>query len=133
MTLEEALRDVETRENQLRLHIIRSEEYVRRFERDFKRQVLMLYLSIVLLLLFQSVFAWSFATHLKFGEMTLILTTSFLAILNCLLLINTKSWLKRINEAWIDPQEKIAMDNIRMQRREILEKLVADAAMPQQS
>ncbi len=131
MTLEEALRDVETRENQLRLHIIRSEEYVRRFERDFKRQVFMLYLAIVLLLLFQSLFAISIAGHLKFGEMALVLTTSFLAILNCVLLINTKSWLKRINESWIEPQEKTALDMIRMQRREIMEKIVTSPVIPQ--
>ncbi|PAW77801.1 MAG: hypothetical protein B9S32_09360 [Verrucomicrobia bacterium Tous-C9LFEB] len=131
MTLEEALRDVETRENQLRLHIIRSEEYVRRFERDFKRQVFMLYLAIVLLLLFQSLFAISIAGHLKFGEMALVLTTSFLAIMNCVLLINTKSWLKRINESWIEPQEKTALDMIRMQRREIMEKIVTSPVIPQ--
>lgn len=133
MTLEEALRDVETRENQLRLHIIRSEEYVRRFERDFKRQVFMLYLAIVLLLLFQSLFAISVAGHLKFGEMALVLTTSFLAILNCVLLINTKSWLKRINESWIEPQEKTALDMIRLQRREIMEKIVTSPVIPQDS
>lgn len=134
MTLEEALRDVETRENQLRLHIIRSEEYVRRFERDFKRQVLMLYLSIALLLLFQSLFAIGMAGHLHFGQMALVLTTSGLAIMNCFLLISTKSWLKRVNEAWIEPQEKIAMDNVRMQRREIMERLVsATATVPQES
>lgn len=131
MTLEEALRDVETRENQLRLHIIRSEEYVRRFERDFKRQVFMLYLAIALLLLFQSLFAISIAGHLKFGELALVLTTSFLAIMNCLLLINTKSWLRRINEAWIEPREKMVLDNIRLQRREIMDKLTAGTPVPQ--
>lgn len=132
MTLEEALKDVETRENQLRLHIIRSEEYVRRFERDFKRQVFMLYLAIALLLLFQSLFAISLAGHLKFGEMALILTTSFLAIMNCVLLINTKSWLKRINEAWIEPQEKAALDHIRLQRREVMDKLITSTVIPQE-
>lgn len=133
MTLEEALRDVETRENQLRLHIIRSEEYVRRFERDFKRQVFMLYLAIVLLLLFQSLFMISLAGRLHFGEMALVMTTSFLAIMNCILLINTKSWLRRINESWIDPQEKTALDAIRLQRREIMEKMISTPAVPQES
>jgi hypothetical protein len=133
MTLEEALRDVETRENQLRLHIIRSEEYVHEFERNFKRQLLLLYLAIALLLLFQSWFALSFAGHLKMSELTLIIVTSILAILNCCLLINTKSWLKRINEAWIDPQEKIALDSVRMQRREILEKMVTSATLTPES
>lgn len=124
---------METRENQLRLHIIRSEEYVHEFERNFKRQLLLLYLAIALLLLFQSWFALSFAGHLKMSELTLIIVTSILAILNCCLLINTKSWLKRINEAWIDPQEKIALDSVRMQRREILEKMVTSATLTPES
>ena len=58
MTIEERLHDVETREEQLRSHILRSTEYMRKFQREFKRQVLLLYLSIALLLAFQSFFAW---------------------------------------------------------------------------
>lgn len=91
----------------------------------------MLYLAIALLLLFQSLFAISIAGHLKFGELALVLTTSFLAIMNCLLLINTKSWLRRINEAWIEPREKMVLDNIRLQRREIMDKLTAGTPVPQ--
>lgn len=128
VTPQEALHDVETREQQLRWHILRSEEYLERFQREFKRQVLMLYLSIVLLFLFQSLFAWNMRAHLQMNEAALILITTLLAIMNCILLIHTKSWLRRVNQAWIEPQEKIALDSIEIQKREILERLSIQGA-----
>lgn len=123
MTPEEALQDVIKREEQLRMHIIRSEEYLRRLDRDLKRQVLMLYVSIVLLLGFQGLYAWSLRHELAFTEAGMMVVTSLLAIFNCVLLIRTKGFMRRINEAWINPAEKIALDSVRMQRREILERM----------
>lgn len=123
MTIEERLHDVEKREEQLRSHILRSHEYLRKFDREFKRQVLLLYLSIILLVAFQTVYAWHFGSRLAPSELSMILVTTVLAIVNCGLLIRTKRWLTRINEAWIEPQEKIALDTIRVQRVEIIEKL----------
>jgi hypothetical protein len=128
MNLEDALRDVETREQQLRLHLLRSEEYVRKFEREFKRQVFMLYISIMLLLGFQSLYGVWMYHRISYSETLMIVVTTFLAIFNCLLLIRTKSWLRRLNEAWLDPSEKRALDSVRMQRRELLERLASPPA-----
>lgn len=115
-----AWQDLETRENQLRLHIIRSEEYLRNFDREFKRQVLMLYLSIAILVLFQSWFLYQ-TMGLSRWELALgVAGISVLAIGNCVLLIRTKLFLHRVNEAWIAPQEKIALDNLRSERQELL-------------
>jgi len=49
-----------------------------------------------------------------------------LAIVNCLLLIRTKTWLHRLNEAWLGPQEKVAITTLRSQRKEIMTRLAAD-------
>ena len=130
MTPEEILHDVETREKQLHWHILKSEEYVARFRREFNRQVFMLYLSIVLLIAFQSLFAWNYRNHLNFDEAALGIGTAVLAIINCGLLIYTKSWLKKINESWIEPQEKIALDTIRIQKSEVLERLMTPTKVP---
>jgi hypothetical protein len=46
--------------------------------------------------------------------------TAFLAIVNCLLLIQTKTWLRRLNETWLKPQEKVALTTLRSQRSELL-------------
>lgn len=123
MDLQTAWQDLETRENQLRLHIIRSEEYLRQFDRDFKRQVLMLYLCIALILLFQSWFFYQSAMYSRWDIALFVLGISVLAIGNCMLLIRTKLFLNRINEAWIEPQEKIALNNLRAERYELIQKL----------
>jgi len=51
--------------------------------------------------------------------------TSVLAIANCLLLIKTKTWLHRLNEAWLGPQEKVAITTLRSQRKEIQSRITS--------
>lgn len=123
MDLQTAWQDLETRENQLRLHIIRSEEYLRQFDRDFKRQVLMLYVCIALILLFQSWFLYQSAAYSRWEIALFVFGVSVLAIGNCVLLIRTKLFLNRVNEAWIEPQEQIALNNLRTERHELLQKM----------
>ncbi len=123
MSAEETLHDVEIREQQLQAYLLRSPEYLRRADQELKRQVTMLYLAIALLLVFQGLFTFREAGTLPFSGMILISVTSILAIVNCLLLIQTKTWLRRLNEAWLNPQEKIAISTLRVQREEILFRL----------
>ena len=127
MTDEASIQDVQTREEQLRLHILRSEDYVRCFRKDLNRQAFLVYLSIVLLLAFQTLFAWGFGADLETKQLALILVTSALAIANCFLLIQTRSWMRRINERWIAPQEKVALETLRVKRHEMLENATQDA------
>lgn len=123
MTPEKALQDIETREEQLARHIIRSQDYLSRFHAEFRRQVQILYLSIILLILFQSLFAWQFTHYLGGMELALVIATTLLAIVNCALLIRTKGWLKNVNEEWIDPEEKAALETIRKQRHQVLKQI----------
>jgi len=123
MSAEETLHDVEIREQQLQAYLLRSPENLRRADQELKRQVTMLYLAIALLLVFQGLFTFREAGTLPFSGMILISVTSILAIVNCLLLIQTKTWLRRLNEAWLNPQEKIAISTLRVQREEILFRL----------
>jgi len=119
MSAEETLHDVTIRVQQLESFILRSPEYLRRADQELKRQVAMLYLAIALLLLFQGLFTFHATSHLPMSGMILISVTSFLAIVNCLLLIHTKTWLHRLNEAWLGPQEKIALKSLRNQQDEL--------------
>jgi hypothetical protein len=119
MSAEETLHDVTIRVQQLESFILRSPEYLRRADQELKRQVAMLYLAIALLLLFQGLFTFSATAHLPMSGMILMSVTSFLAIVNCLLLIHTKTWLHRLNEAWLGPQEKIALKSLRCQQDEL--------------
>jgi hypothetical protein len=57
--------------------------------------------------------------------MMLVSVTSILAIANCLLLIRTKTWMHRLNEAWLGPQERVAISSLRSQRDQILARLAA--------
>jgi hypothetical protein len=123
VSAEETLHDVEIREQQLEAFILRSPEYLKRADRELKRQVTTLYLAIALLLLFQGFFTLKVLGVLPFSEMLLVSVTSVLAIVNCLLLIKTKTWLHRLNEAWLNPQEKIAVSSLRSQRDEILTRI----------
>ena len=123
MTFEDSLQDVMIRERQLHTHILRSGEYLRNADRELKRQVAMLYLAIALLILFQGLFALREATQIPFSSTALISVTSILAIINCLLLIRTKKGLRQINEAWLKPDEKIALHSLRNQRNAILTRL----------
>jgi len=123
MSAEEILHDVAIRERQLETHILRSPEYLNRADQEFKRQVAMLYLPIALLLVFQGLFTLRTTGHLPLNGMILMSVTSILAIVNCLLLIKTKTWLHRLNETWLDPREKVALTSLRFQRKEILTRL----------
>ena len=89
MSAEESLHDVTIRENQLHRHILQSPEYLRRADQELKRQVAILYLAIALLLVFQGLFAFNAGGALPLGGVVLVSVTSFLAIVNCLLLIKT--------------------------------------------
>jgi hypothetical protein len=123
VTHEKTLQDIEIREEQLGRYIIRSEGYLTRFHSEFRRQVQILYLSIILLILFQSLFAWQFTHYLSGGQLVLVVATTLLAIVNCALLIRTKGWLRSVNEEWIDPEEKAALETIRKQRHQVLKEL----------
>jgi hypothetical protein len=134
MSAEETLNDVDIRQEQLEKFILRSPEYLKRADQELKRQVTILYLAIALLLVFQGLFTFRQAGVLPFSGMLLTSVTSILAIVNCLLLIKTKTWLHRLNEAWLGPQEKVAITSLRVQRNEILTRLektpeTADAAL----
>ena len=123
MSAEESLHDVTIRVQQLEAYILRSPEYLKRADQELKRQVTMLYLAIALLLVFQGLFALRATGHLPISGVILMSVTSFLAIVNCLLLIQTKTWLHRLNEAWLGPQEKVALKALRFQRTELLTRL----------
>jgi len=123
MSAEETLHDVSIREQQLESFILRSPEYLKRADRELKRQVTILYLAIALLLIFQGFFTLKVLGVLPSSEMMLVSVTSVLAIVNCLLLIKTKTWLHRLNEAWLGPQEKVALTTLRAQRKEIMTRM----------
>jgi hypothetical protein len=119
MSAEETLHDVTIRVQQLEAYMLRSPEYLKRADQELKRQVAMLYLAIALLLVFQGLFSIGARGHLPMSGVVLVSVTSMLAIVNCLLLIKTKKCLNRLNEAWLGPQEKIALTSLRYQRQEL--------------
>jgi len=120
MTFEESLHDVTIREQQLETHILRSAEYLKRADQALKRQVSMLYLAIALLLVIQGLFTFHAVGRTPLAGVALISVTSLLAIINCGILIRTKTWLHRLNEAWLAPQEKEAFDALKIQRNELI-------------
>jgi hypothetical protein len=120
MSTTETLEDVAIRERQLEAHLLRSPEYLRRADQELKRQVSMLYLAIALLLLFQGLFAWRTAGSIPISATVMTGITSLLAIVNCFLLIRTKSCLRRLNDSWLRPEERSAVRALRNQRHEIL-------------
>jgi hypothetical protein len=123
MSAEETLDDVAIREQQLSKHLLQSPEYLKKADQELKRQVTTLYLAIALLLVFQGLFTFREAGTLPLSGVLLMSVTSILAIVNCLLLIRTKKYLRRLNEAWLGPQERGALNSLRFQRREILTRL----------
>jgi len=120
MSAEETLHDVSIRVQQLEAYILRSPEYLKKADQELKRQVTMLYLAIALLLVFQGLFTLRAAGGLPLSGVLLMSVTSILAIVNCLLLIHTKTWLHRLNETWLGPQEKIALKSLRNQQQELV-------------
>lgn len=125
MSAEETLHDVDIREQQLESYILKSPEYRKRADQELKRQVTILYLAIALLLVFQGFFTLKALGVLPISEMMLVTVTSVLAIVNCLLLIKTKTWLHRLNEAWLGPQERVAITSLRQQRQEIMTRIAS--------
>jgi hypothetical protein len=123
MSAEETLHDVSIREQQLEAFILRSPEYLKRADRELKRQVTMLYLAIALLIVFQGLFTLHATGVISLGGVVMDSVTSLLAIVNCLLLIRTKMWLHRLNEEWLGTQERVALHSIRNQRRELLTRI----------
>ena len=123
MSAEETLHDVTIREQQLETYILRSPEYLKKADQELKRQVTMLYLAIALLLVFQGLFTLQATSGFPVSGVLMMSVTSILAIVNCLLLIHTKTWLHRLNETWLGPQEKIALSSLRNQRNELLTRL----------
>jgi hypothetical protein len=119
MSAEDTLHDITIRVQQLEAYILKSPEYLKRADQELKRQVAMLYLAIALLLLFQAFFTFGVSAHIPLGGVILMGITSFLAIVNCLLLIKTKTWLRQLNESWLGPQEKIALAALRSQVDEL--------------
>jgi hypothetical protein len=128
MSAEETLHDVTIRVQQLEAYILRSPEYLQRADQELKRQVTMLYLAIALLLVFQGLFTLRAAGQIPIGGVILMSLTAFLAIVNCLLLIQTKTWLRRLNETWLKPQEKAALTTLRFQRTELLTRVTPSPA-----
>jgi hypothetical protein len=123
MSIEESLQDVTIRERQLEAHILRSAEYQKRAHRDLRRLVAMLYLAISLLMLIQGLFAFRAVSEFPIHGVILLSVTAILGALNCCLLIQTKRWLHQLNEAWLAPQEKEALEALKIQRTEILTRL----------
>lgn len=123
MSFNESLEDVAIRERQLEAHILRSSEYRKRAYRDLKRLVLMLYLAVALLALLQVLFTVRTMEEISLNGIIMSSIICFLGAMNCLLLINTKKWFHHLNEAWLGPQERIALDTLKSQRHEILTRL----------
>jgi hypothetical protein len=105
--------DAAIRARQLETHLLRSPEYLHRADQELKRQVSLLYLAVALLLLFQGLFAWRAAGQIPFGLLLLTGVTSILAVVNCVLLIRTKNCLRKLNAAWLKPEERTAMEALR--------------------
>jgi hypothetical protein len=111
--MDEPLDDLNVRARQLERHLLRSPEYLSKADRDLKRQVVILYLAIALLLLFEGIFVIREARHMPDGLLALIVFTSALAIVNCVLLIRTKHYLHRLNEGWLDPDARRTLEKLR--------------------
>lgn len=117
--MDKTLDDLNVRTRQLETHLLRSPEYLSKADRDLKRQVVVLYLAIALLLLFQGMFVLREARHMPGGLLALIVFTSLLAIANCFLLIHTKRCLHRLNEGWLDPNAKRVLESLRRELGEL--------------
>jgi hypothetical protein len=120
------LDDLAVRQRQLEKHLLRSPEYLYKADQDLKRQVAMLYLAVALLLLFQGIFVLREARTMPGGLLALIIFTSTLAIVNCLLLIRTKRYLHRLNEGWLEPDAKRTLHALKLE----LARLQAESASP---
>ena len=116
MSAIDPLDDLAIRERQLETHLLHSPEYLHKADRDLKRQVVILYLAIALLLLFEGIFLAREAGTMPDSLLALIAFTALLAIVNCLLLIHTKRCLHRLNLGWLDPQARRTLEALRTER-----------------
>jgi MFS superfamily sulfate permease-like transporter len=116
---DEALNDLAVRTRQLEAHLLRSPEYLFKADQDLKRQVVILYLAIALLFLFQGFFVIREAHRMPDWLLALIIFTSVLAILNCALLIRTKRYLHRLNEGWLNPEAQKTLEALRREHEEM--------------
>jgi hypothetical protein len=105
--------DADIRARQLETHLLRSPEYLQKADQELKRQVSLLYLAVALLLLFQGLFSWRAAGEVPFGLLALTGVTSILAVVNCVLLIRTKKYLRKLNASWLKPEERTALEALR--------------------
>ena len=128
--MDRALADLALRTRQLEKHLLRSPEYLSKASRDLKRQVAMLYLAIALLLVFQGFFVLREARHMPDGLLALIVFTSALAIVNCVLLIRTKRCLHRLNDGWLDPDARRTLEGLRRELGELQAQRTAGAEVP---
>ena len=116
---DEALHDLTIRTRQLERHLLRSPEYLFKADQGLKRQVAMLYLAIALLLVFEGFFVLLEARHMPPVLLALIIFTSLLAIVNCVLLIRTKQCLHRLNEGWLTPEAKKTLVALRREHDDL--------------
>jgi hypothetical protein len=116
---DEALNDLAVRTRQLEAHLLRSPEYLFKADQDLKRQVVILYLAIALLLLFEGFFVIREAHKMPDWLLVLIIFTSVLAIVNCALLIRTKRCLHRLNEGWLNPEAQKALEALRREHADM--------------
>ena len=113
---DETLHDLSVRTYQLETHLLQSPEYRFKADQDLKRQVTMLYLAIALLFIFEGFFIGKEAGHMPSWLLALIIFTSLLAIVNCVLLIRTKHCLHRLNAGWLNPEAKKALEALRREQ-----------------
>ena len=73
-----------------------------------------------LILLFYGLATTRSSAQIAFNSAVFTAVTAILAIINCYLLIQTKAGLRRVNEAWLAPQEKSALEALKLQRSQIL-------------
>jgi hypothetical protein len=116
---DEALNDLAVRTRQLEAHLLRSPEYLFKADQDLKRQVVILYLAIALLLLFEGFFVIREAHSMPGWLLALIIFTSVLAIVNCALLIRTKRCLHRLNEGWLNPEAQKTLEALRREHADM--------------
>ena len=127
MTAHDPITDLDKRQRELEAHLLRSQDYLYRADQTLKRQTAMLYLGIALLFSFQVAFTVSNAEGLPLHLWALITLTSALAVFNCVLLIRTKRCLRCLNQSWLRPHEKSALEaleeeRLRLQRTETAER-----------